>query len=141
MITTPRSLAASWNGMERSIDQRHAVVHFNPARLQIEDRLDRRPAGALLCLWRGLVGAAIGVNDEMDGRAVDLQKVETQLGVDQGENLGPRIKPVDMGIGQFTPALQPVDGQAIHFHREMAQVPVQGLQSPPGHRWRPRGQR
>ena len=54
------------------IDQRHAIMNYNPAGLKIEDRLDRRPTGVLLGLRRGLVGAAIGVNDEMDRRAVDL---------------------------------------------------------------------
>ncbi len=119
------------------IEQGHSVMHFNPVRLQIEDRLDRRPAGVFLCLWRGLIGAAVGINDEMNGGTVDFQKVETKLGIHQREDLGPRIKPIHMGIGQLARALQAVNREAIHFHREMAEIPAQRLQLPRGHRWRP----
>ena len=106
-------------------------MDFHPVGLQIEDRPGRLPAAAFLRLRRGLVGAAIGIDDEMNGRAVDLKKIETKPGVHEGEDLGPRVEPVHMGIGQFTRALQAVNRQAIHFHGEMAQAPAQRLQFHP----------
>ena len=99
-------------------------MHFNPAGLKIKDGSDRRPVIALFGLGRWLVGAAIGVDDEMDRRPVHFEKVEAQPGLEKGEDFGPRIKPVDVGVGQLTPRLQAMDGQAIHFDGEMAQVPA-----------------
>ena len=61
----------------------------------------------LLRLRRGLVGAAIRVNNEMDRRAIDLKKVEAKPGVDKREDFDPRIKPVDVGVGLFPRASSP----------------------------------
>ena len=61
------------------VNQRHAIVNFHPPGFQFEDCPDRLPAVVLFGLRDGLVSAAVGIDDEMDCRAVHLQKVETSL--------------------------------------------------------------
>jgi hypothetical protein len=63
----------------------------------------------------------------MNRRAIRLQKVKAKPGIYKRQNLCPRINPVHMGIGQFSRALQAVDGKAIDFDGEVARVPAQRL--------------
>jgi hypothetical protein len=74
----------------------------------------------------GLVGGAIGIDDEMQGGAEDLEIAEADGGAPETEQADAYAEAIDAGVGSFAGVFSAVDDEADGFGFKMEEAPVEG---------------
>jgi hypothetical protein len=107
------------------LEGHNSLLHRNVARLKIEERIQ----GTLTLLSGltrvGLIGSAVGVNDEMESRPVYLQIAQQKARTQEAEDAEPSPHAFDLNIGRHAGRLKPVNDQATRIGLQIEQMPVE----------------
>src|SRR4029077_8661620 len=75
-----------------------------------------------------LVSCAIGIQDEVNHRALEQYGVKTELGTQDGDNLDLRQYAIHMGVGNFDRPLKTMNGEIANFNLEVERDSVETSQ-------------
>ncbi len=96
---------------------------------RVEERLHGGVGGLKRMMRMGLVGGAVGIDDEVEGRGVDAGVAQDDARGEmreEAEDAELQTDAVDVGVGLFCGGFEAVYGDAARFEGEMERIPGEG---------------
>ncbi len=114
------------------IQDRHPIVQNCPADRKIENLV--RIVSRRRMFWLRLIRRPVRINDQVHHRVIALEVIDPDLRPEEGKDLQPHEKPIDMRVRNLPRRLKPMNGEIVGFEFKVRQVPSESLQldPPPG---------
>src|SRR5207244_7299022 len=93
------------------VPEQLAMAHVQPADREGEQALQRVLGRRALQLGLGLVGSAIGIENNVNDRMIENYGTETKFCSQRGDDFDVRDQAVHVGIGNVAWLLQAMDGE------------------------------
>ncbi len=107
------------------------AAHFETVDGEREKLLHRFRVRNLLHFWFGLVGAAVGIKNDVNDGMIKNQVTQSDFRPPNRPDLDLGHQTIQMGVRHFPGLLSAVDGQIAHFHLKVKRDGVEATQYHP----------